>query len=365
MDTLPTGRVVVTNPAAGIWDSTSRWRVVEEVRIGAEEGDGPEVFGRLGAMATDPAGRIWVMESKEQVLKVFDATGAFVRAIGRKGGGPGEFANVAGVAALPDGRMLTLDHQNARISWFDTAGTFLSSLPVSAGYQVFPWPGRVLGDGSFYDISLAPAGRSGMALVRYDTTLTPVDTLLPPVWQGETNSFRLSGPGGQVRILSDVPYSPGLLWRLGPDGTIWFVHTGDYEFFHLARNGDTTRKVTKPHEVVPVTSADKDRAVANLAWFTNQGGKVDRGRIPDTKPAVQDFAVTEDGYLWVQATTADTTRNGRIFDIFDPEGRFLGVVELPFRLNLSPRPVIGSERLIGVTQNEDGVQFLVRARIER
>lgn len=164
---------------------------------------------------------------------------------------------------------------------------------------------------------------------------------------------------------ASVPYSPGLDWRLGPDGSIWFVHTGDYELYHIARNGDTTRKVTKPHEVVPVTSADKDRVVANLAWFTNQGGKVDRGRIPDTKPAVQGFLVADDGYLWVAATLADTSRTGLEFDIFDPEGRFLGALQLPFRLRLSPRPVIGSDYLIGVTTNEDGVQFLVRARIER
>jgi len=366
MDTLPTGRVVVTNPAAGIWDSTTRWQVIEEVRIGAEEGDGPEVFGQLGAMATDLSGRLWVMESKEQVLKVFDTDGRFVRTIGRRGGGPGEFANVAGVAALPDGRMLTLDHQNARISWFDTAGAFLSSKPVSAGFQVLPWPGRVLRDGTLYDIAPAPEGDDfGIALVRYDSTLTPVDTLLPPTWQGESNVFLLNGPGGRPMISATVPYSPGLQWQLAPDGTLWFVHTGTYELYQVSSRGDTTRVVTKPFERIPVTGAERDTVVARMVWFTRQGGVVDAGKIPGTKPAVGNFAVAEDGYLWVAATLADTSRTGLEFDIFDPEGRFLGALQLPFRLSLSPRPVIGSDRLIGVTTNEDGVQFLVRARIER
>ncbi len=365
MDTLPTGRVVVTNPAAGIWDSTTRWQVIEEVRIGAEEGDGPEVFGRLGAMATDPAGRIWVMESQEQVLKVFDTDGRFVRMIGRRGGGPGEFANVAGVSALPDGRMIVIDHQNARISWFDTAGTFLSSMPVSAGYQVFPWPGRVLRDGSFYDIALPPDGRTGMTLVRYDSTLAPVDTLLVPTWQGETNVLRLGGAAGAPRITLSIPFSAGLLWRLAPDGTLWFVHTGTYELHHVSRTGDTTRIASKAFEPIPVTGAERDSAVARMGRFTRQGGVVDAGKIPGTKPAVGSFVVAEDGNLWVATTPADTSRTGREFDIFDPEGRFLGALELPFRLSPASRPVIGANHLVGVTTNEDGVQFLVRARIER
>lgn len=366
MDTLPSGRVVVTNPASGVWDSTTRWRVVEKVRIGAEEGNGPDVFGRLGAMMTDLAGRIWVLESQEQVLKVFEADGRFVRAVGRKGRGPGELANVAGLGLLPDGRVLVVDPQNARLSLFDTAGTFLSSQPVTAGYQVFPWPGRVLPDGSIYHVALGKRGSwSGTILVRYDSTMTPLDTLFPPRWQGEVNEFRLVDAGGARRITVDVPFSPGLQWNLAPDGTLWFVHTGTYELFQVSRTGDTVRAVTKPFTPVPVTRADRDTAVAQLARFTGQGGKVDVGRIPVTKPPVWNFTVAEDGYLWVAVTMADTTRVGREFDIFDPEGRYLGVVQLPFRLSPGSSLLVGGDRLIGETQNEDGVPFLVKARIER
>lgn len=366
LDTLPSGRVVVTNPEGEAWDSTTRWRVVEEVRIGAEEGNGPEVFGGLGAMMTDLGGRIWVLEQQEQVLKVFEADGRFVRTVGRKGRGPGELANVAGLGLLPDGRVLVVDPQNARISLFDTAGTFLSSQPVSARYQVYPWPGRVLPDGSIYHVALGKRGSwSGTILVRYDSTMTPLDTLFPPRWQGEVNEFRLVDAGGARQITVDVPFSPGLQWNLAPDGTLWFVHTGTYELFQVSPTGDTIRVVTKPFTPVPVTGVERDTALARLEGFTKQGGKVDAGRIPGTKPPVWNFTVAEDGYLWVEATPRDTARTGREFDIFDPEGRYLGVVQLPFRLSRGSRIVVGGNLLIGETQNEDGVPFLVKARIER
>ncbi|MEX0690926.1 MAG: hypothetical protein WD043_03695, partial [Gemmatimonadales bacterium] len=38
VDTLPSGMVVVTNPAEGVWDETTAWRVTPVVRIGVLEG---------------------------------------------------------------------------------------------------------------------------------------------------------------------------------------------------------------------------------------------------------------------------------------------------------------------------------------
>lgn len=368
IDTLSDGRVVVTNPQTESWDSAGRWRIVEEIRIGSDDGDSPEVFGRIGALATDSVGRIWVFEAQDQVIKVFDRSGKFVRSVGRRGGGPGEFANAAGIEALPDGRMVVFDHQNARVSWFDSAGKFLSSVKLSGGIQVFPWPGRLDRYGFLHDIASASRGvrpgTFGLALVRYDQTMVPLDTVVMPQWQGTSNTFDLDMSGGGS-IRASVPYSEGQLSRLGPDGTVWAVLTGSYELLQINREGDTARLVTKPFTPVPVTDLEKDTAIARLKWFTDQGGKVDRGRIPNTKPIVQDFIVADDGYLWIQKATADTSLNGRRFDLFDPEGRFLGEVSIPFVMSLSPRPKVTSEFLIATTQDEDGIPYVVRARIIR
>ena len=102
-----------------------------------------------------------------------------------------------------------------------------------------------------------------------------------------------------------------------------------------------------------------------MSWFTKQGGNVDRSRIPNVKPAVNDLLIAEDGYLWVSPVVADTALQRRVFDIFDPEGRFLGELRLPFDLMLYPAPVLRRNRIIGVTQDAGGVPYIVRARIER
>jgi hypothetical protein len=362
MDTMPDGRVVVTNPAEGMWPAGQGWRVVEEIRIGAEDGTGPEVLGRISALVEDAGARIWALESEDQQFKVFGADGQFIRIVGRKGGGPGEMRQVAGVAKTPDGRLMVVDPQGARVSVFDTAGTFLRGIPISGGFVIIPWPGGIDSSGYFYNVVPQPtAGAFELALVKYDSAMTPLDTLVPPRWT-RPDLFERRG-GGLLR--ASVPFAPGLRWQLTRQGDFWFVHTGSYELFRQSAKGDTIRSVSKPFQSVSVTGAEKDTAVARLKWFTDQGGKVDRGRIPDVKPAVQGFQVAEDGHLWVNAVQPDTGAQRRVFEIFDPEGRFLGEVRLPFPLMPYPVPILRGDRLIGVTQDDAGVPYIVRARIER
>lgn len=364
IDTLPSGTVVVTNPAAGIWDAATAWRVVEEVRIGTLDGTGPDLFGQINAIEVDVTGRIYVLEGQSQELRVFDRNGLHVRTIGRQGGGPGEFNQPIGLAWAPDGTLWVVDPQNNRISVVDTSGAFVAAHHALGGFVYMPWPGGFDTAGRFYNY--APDLTSGsfqMLLVRYDSTLAPIDSLRPPRYTGPENYFELVRERGRMR--TGVPFTPGVEWRLTGQGDFWFALTGPYELVRLSAGGDTLRKVTVPFDPVPVTSEDVDSAIAGLEWFTSQGGKVDRSRIPGVKPALSGLIVADDGTLWIEIVTRDIADQGHVFDVFDPEGRYLGDVRLPFRLRMYPPPIVRGDRLYGVTEDELEVPFVVRARIER
>jgi sugar lactone lactonase YvrE len=363
IDTLPGGLVQVTNPAEGVWDSASVWRVVEDLRIGTLDGDGPDLFGDISAVELDSQGRIWVLEGQSEELRVFDGEGRYVRTVGRKGGGPGEFAQPMGIAWSPSGDLWIPDPNNARISIVDTAGNFVSSHPMLGGMVMMPWPGGFDRGGSFYNFAPDRSRPRDfrIVMVRYDTALTALDTLAPPRWTGPENFFEFVSPDGRSRMRSTVPFSPGLDWELTPDGDFWFVLTGSYELYRVSGKGDTTRRVTKPFEQVPVTAEDVDSAMTGLEWFTKQGGKVDRSRIPGVKPAVRSLLVADDGSLWVEPMTADQGDRGRLYEIFDPEGRYLGRLRMPFRM--SGVPVIRGNVIVAVTRDELEVPFVVRARI--
>ncbi|MDH4043285.1 MAG: 6-bladed beta-propeller [Gemmatimonadota bacterium] len=356
--------IVVTNPATGVWDSASAWRVVEELRIGTLDGLGPDLFGQINALEVDPAGQIYVIEGQAQELRVFDADGRHVRTIGRKGGGPEEFNQPIGLAWAPDGTLWVVDPENNRISVIDTAGAFVTSHHALGGFVYMPWPGGFDTAGVFYNYApdMSAAGFR-MLLVRYDSTLSPIDSIRPPWYEGPENFFELVRDRGRMR--TGVPFSPSLDWALTRNGDFWFAMTGPYELYHRTAAGDTLRKVTRAFEPLSVTSEDVDSAVARLEWFTSQGGKVDRSRIPGVKPAIGGLIVADDGSLWIELVTREREDQGHAFDVFDPEGRYLGGVRLPFALRLYPVPIIRNGFIYGVTEDELEVPFVVRARIEK
>jgi hypothetical protein len=361
MDTLPSGQVVVQNGFDAIWPAGREWRVVEELRIGSVEGDGPDVFGRITSFEIDAGGRLWVLDGQTQDLRVFSARGAHVRTIGRRGGGPGEFGQAVRVELGPDGRIWVMDPQNNRLSVFDTAGAYLEGRHALGGFVIIPWPGGFDEHGRYY----APVPRTGrdfrFGMVRYDASFVPTDTLeipLDPISR-ERFEHRSSGGGG---IIAGVPFQGSLTWRLSRAGTIWAMITDQYRLFALDADGDTLRTITRAFTPLPVTEADRRHAREEMKWFTDQGGQIDLSKLPRTKPATTSFFLDDEGNIWVEPVTAleDT---GRLRDVFDPEGRYLGTVRLPFALSASPSPILRTGTLYGVTRDELDVPYVVRARV--
>ena len=65
---------------------------------------------------------IYVADSGNNRIAVFDFDGRFVRSIGREGQGPGEFSRPTGICILDDSRLAVADFGNNRIQIFDASG---------------------------------------------------------------------------------------------------------------------------------------------------------------------------------------------------------------------------------------------------
>ncbi len=361
VDTLPNGQVVVRNPAVPIWLPGSEWQVVEETRIGRIGGEGPDIFGAVLSFDLDRGGRVWVLESQSQELRVFDSLGVYVRTVGRRGGGPGEFAQAVKVETGPDGNVWVMDPSNNRLSVFDTAGVYLEGHPALGGFIIIPWPGRFDAGGSYYAPVPLTDGEFRVGIVRFDTSMTAVDTFSPPEDPVERERFEHHNDSGGV-MMASVPYQGSLLWRLSDAGTVWALLTDEYRFFEVDAEGDTLRTVTRAFDPLPVTGADRDRAREDLEWFVSQGGRIDLSRIPSHKPPVRSFFRDDEGDTWVEVTTSQE-ESRYVFDIFDGEGRYLGPVHLPFSLSASPTPILRNGVLWGISRDELDVISIVRARV--
>lgn len=361
MDTTAAGVVHVHSPADPAWSPDEAWRVTEELRLGSASTDGPELFGRVVALEVGPDGRLYVFDGQAQELRIFSADGRHLRTVGGEGGGPGEFRGVAALRWSPSGELWVVDPQAGQISFLDRDGAYLGSRPAPGGFAVFPWEGGFDARGGFWDYAfrVEPEGPR-FFLVRFDEAGEPLDTLVPPSFHGERAAFEHRGDGGTLR--AGVPFMPGLAWRRAPEGGIWAALTGEYTLFRLDPSGDTVRVLHRAFEPLPVTDEDVEDAVRGLRWFTDQGGRIDRGRIPEVKPALETFFLDDAGRPWVVPVT-DPEEQGRVLDVFGTEGRYLGSVRLPFRLLSFPTPVFRAGGIHGVTSDELGVQYVVVGRI--
>ncbi|MGQ0560674.1 MAG: hypothetical protein ACT443_02220, partial [Gemmatimonadota bacterium] len=84
-------------------------------------------FGEIKAIAVADDGRIAVLESQAQEIRVFSPTGQHLLTHGRKGAGPGEFRGAWGMMQGRDGRLRIPDYANARLSLIDLDSGFIAS----------------------------------------------------------------------------------------------------------------------------------------------------------------------------------------------------------------------------------------------
>ncbi len=190
-----------------------------------------------------------------------------------------------------------------------------------------------------------------------------MDTVRPPGEPGNPSDrlFSVRRQDGATVVAARIPFTPSFRWHLHPSGTFWGLLAGEYKLFELNLAGDTLRTVTREFEPYPVTEEDLEAAIADLDWFVRQGGKIDRGRIPSSKPPTEDFFFDDEGNIWVLRVT-NLDDEGRVVDIFDSTGRYLGKMRLPFRL-IQPYPVIRGSSIWALTTDELEVPYVVRARL--
>jgi hypothetical protein len=244
--------------------------------------------------------------------------------------------------------------------WARTAGTYLEGKHAAGGFIIIPWPGRFDDAGNYYTPVPGTGRGFRITLVRLDASLQPLDTLEIPTDPVTRESFEARSNGGLM--IAGVPYQGGIHWRLSPAGTVWAMMTDEYRIFEIDEDGDTLRTITRAFTPLPVTDDDREAAREDMKWFIDQGGQVDWTKLPSTKPATEALFFDDEGNLWVRPVTT-REEQGRRLDVFDPVGRFLGTVALPFSLSRNPVPVFRNGLLYGVTRDELDVPYVVRARI--
>jgi hypothetical protein len=124
---------IVENPAE--LPAELVWTAVEAVSIGSVDGDLDETFNRVADIGVTEAGRVYVLDPGDNVVKVYDAGGAHVITFGGEGEGPAEFRGASRLALRGDS-VVVFDFRLMKLASFDADGGLLGTarteLSVSA-----------------------------------------------------------------------------------------------------------------------------------------------------------------------------------------------------------------------------------------
>lgn len=96
----------------------------EDLSISGEDKDGNIVLSEPRLSFVDDNENIYIIERRDQVIKVFRSDGKQIKTIGAKGSGPGEFQTMIYLAVTKDGKLVALDQNSRRTSFFDSWADF-------------------------------------------------------------------------------------------------------------------------------------------------------------------------------------------------------------------------------------------------
>jgi hypothetical protein len=345
---------------------------VEELRIGALDGDEEEMFGSVGAVVVTNGGTLVIADTRLLALRLFSPNGTYLGDAGREGEGPGEYRSLEGVRPHPEG-FAVWDPRNARVSVFNEAGAFLRSIRVASGLHTAN-PFQVDSLGTFYvkgigwtDSETGAVSGRGWLVVGPEGEVR--GSIPIPEADPEGPSFSISAWQGPLR-----PFTVLSSAVLSPHG---YRVDGRNDSYALHRALDDGRVLTIERAYTPVrpTRGERDQWERWIDFSSRATGERN-GSLPDRKPAFHDFQVDDDGRIWVrryvpatESPTRPPSTSGRppltwheptTFDVISPDGRFLGTLTFPAKTRFQASRGLNVWTTVA---GEFGEAYVVRFRI--
>lgn len=364
IDTLPSGVRHVVNDGVGEWSEDSRWTLVEDLRLGSLEGEGPQQFSQVASILSDDRGAIYVLDHPAQEIRVFSAGGEYLRTIGRKGEGPGEFASAAGLDWAPDGHLWVWGSR--RYSVFDATGAFVTSYPRTVRGVIYPWIGGFVPGARYID----------WGLDREVTGETRVGRFIRPSSSGRTTYHPIEfTPPDRTDSLPALEFfvdvtedgqgvigARGLIVGQSREGDLWLAMSDEYTIYRASLSGDTLLAFSIPSHPDPVPRSEVDSLIE---YWAERDYPLTAEQFAEHRRLVTRILPDNEGHVYV-FPAEQGLREGQAVDVFTDEGVYLGRLPFPEPVLIrDPAPYVTDTHIYAVVVDEFDVPYVVRWRIVR
>lgn len=335
----------------------------EELSIG---GEAYEMLSQPTSVIVDKNGRIFIADSQDQAIKIFEPNGEFIRSIGRKGEGPGEFSFLGYLTFLPDEKLLVMDSMAMRLSLFDSEGDFLTS------YHWTHRPGRLLYAANEVCVMTEYVfGEGDDALADRELFVKKYDfegNEILSFGEFRTEEMKVHSEaragGGGVMFGISVPHSPHSLFAADQASErLYHCVNDEYMIEAFDENGKIIRRFDRPYEPLPFTSEDAEEFRSRYAERGSESmQKMVRGMaMPSVKTISSQMLVDDEGNIWVETyeKREQEDKDFTAYDIFNPDGYY----EAKVWVDLKPRLFANGKMYRFHSDEETGYMMVKRYRV--
>ncbi len=291
---------------------------------------------------------ICVMDSKpqENIIFRFDKNGNFVKSFVRKGQGPGEvqFPFYFQINNLDE--FVLMDHGKEKLLIFDKDGNSLKDFPIrSLSYRIKP-----LANGKFllleYQFDESGYGITILFLCSSD-------------FKEEKELEKMRTPSAfQGRQQKATPYM--FVWDHSDRNIFVASEERGYEILVFDLEGNLKRKIRKEYKPVEVSDEFKKYVAENAPENVKK-----HLFMPNDMPPLQYLFADDDDYLFAMTYETGQTPNEYIYDIFNPDGAFIGRMSLDNYADFRPLEAKAKKkRLYALREKESGYKELVVNRMK-
>lgn len=329
---------VVRNPKEPLYKAPIL-ELREELSLGGADAQGDDVFGRISDVVVDEAGSLYVLDRRNDQVKVFDASGKYLRTIGRRGQGPGEFEGPINLSLSRIAGELAVHQESPRTAFYKPDGTFLRDVSFRgmgavlgrADSRSHIYRNEVVIDESGARYVAKKFGPDGTALAELGAAPAP---------------FAPKG-SGKVKPGPLMPVSYLQLDR--SDNVVYgYPETYDLTLFR-ASDAKPFKKIARSYDPIEVASEEKKEMEKEIP--PGSGIEID---FPKYHSAYDRFFLSDLGHILVR--TWERTKDGkRIHDVFDADGRFIGRVPLK-GIGLE----VLKDKYYAIEEDGDGYQYVKR-----
>ena len=323
--------------------------ILEEIYTAGGGDSLEESFAEIVALDVSKDGTAYVLDMKDNRVKVFDVRGKFLRAFGKKGQGPGELNQPVGLIITPENEILIEDVLNQRLALFTLDGKFLRHISTAKtlGLSGIEMDGRGLIVAR--SMGLGDAGKMSIDVKTYDKDLNP--------------KIKLAAVEYSISLQSKInPYSAmTLLYALDSQGRLYLGSQKGYEIKVLSLEGRLLKTIGRDYDPVAITKEDKDGMLKQLSNVPGVNIK-DMIQFPKVFPPYGNFVLADESRLLVRTYEKGRAEKEYYWDVFDAEGRFVAKVPIAHEIRLWH-----DGKVYFIVENEDGYKVLkcFRARWEK